>query len=402
MILFKEDFMKYRSDRYGKQISQLGYGCMRFTRKGSGIDYEKAEKEVLLGIERGINYYDTAYIYPGSEECLGRILDENHCREKVYIATKLPQYVMRSAKAIDKTFREELSRLRTDYIDYYLMHMFTDYMEWENLKKLGIEEWIEDRRKEGSIRNIGFSFHGDTDTFLKILNAYDWDFCQIQYNYLDETSQAGRAGLEAAQAKGVPVIIMEPLRGGKLVNLPDKAIEELKNSGTGYTPAELGLRWLWNQPGVTCVLSGMNSTEMIEENVRVASSAEVGDFSSKETELTDTIRKIIREREKVGCTGCRYCMPCPKGVDIPGTFHYYNLMYLEKEKKGRARFEYMRNVGMRKEPAFATQCVGCGKCEAHCPQHLPIREKLKEADRDLRPFPYRAGLAVARKILKRK
>ncbi len=391
--------MKYRQDKHGNQISQLGYGCMRFTKKGGGIDYEKAEKEIMLAIEKGINYYDTAYIYPGSEACLGRILEENHCREKVYIATKLPQYIMHSEKAIEKTFQEELSRLRTDYIDYYLMHMFTDYVEWEKLKGLGIEDWIRRHKKDGSIRKIGFSFHGDTDTFLKILNAYDWDFCQIQYNYLDETSQAGRAGLEAAEAKGVPVIIMEPLRGGKLVNLPDKARELLKKGGKSYTPAELGLRWLWNQTGVTCVLSGMNSIEMVEENIRIASDAEPGQLTDEDLALTAEIRQIIREREKVGCTGCRYCMPCPKGVDIPGTFHYYNLMYLEK--KSPVRFEYARNVGLRKEPGFASQCISCGKCESHCPQHLPIREKLKEADRALRPLPYKVGIQIARKVFGR-
>jgi predicted aldo/keto reductase-like oxidoreductase len=391
--------MRYRTDRYGKQISQLGYGCMRFTKKGSGIDYEKAEREVLLAIERGVNYFDTAYIYPGSEECLGRILEENHCRDKVNLATKLPQYIMRSEKAIQKTFREELSRLRTDHIDYYLMHMFTDYMEWERLQALGIEAWIRDRKADGSVRNIGFSYHGDTETFLKILDAYDWDFCQIQYNYLDEHSQAGRKGLQAAAAKGIPVIIMEPLRGGKLVNLPEKARDALQNSGRGYTPAELGLRWLWNQPEVTCVLSGMNSTDMVEENTRIASGAAVGQLTDADFALVERIKAIIREREKVGCTGCRYCMPCPRGVDIPGIFHYYNLMYLEK--KTPARFEFARNVGMRQEPGFATQCVGCGKCEAHCPQHIPIREMLRKADRDLRPLPYRAGIRVARKIMGR-
>ena len=391
--------MKYRKDRYGNPLSVLGYGCMRFTRKGAGIDYEKAEKELLLAYEKGVNYFDTAYIYPGSEECLGRILAENHIRDKVYIATKLPQYLMHSERAIEKTFREELSRLRTDYIDFYLMHMFTDVLEWDNLKKLGIEDWIRARKEEGSIRRIGFSFHGNTETFLEILHAYDWDFCQIQYNYLDETSQAGRRGLEAAAELGIPVIIMEPLRGGKLVNLPDKALTELKASGTGYTPAELGLRWLWNQPGVTCVLSGMNSTEMVEENIRVASDAAPGLLTDEDLALVSRIRDIIREREKVGCTGCRYCMPCPKGVDIPGIFHYYNLMYLEK--KGPVRMEYARNAGLSREPGFADRCVGCGKCESHCPQHLPIREKLKEADADLRPWPYRAGIAVARKIWRR-
>ncbi len=389
--------MKYRLDRYGNQISQLGYGCMRFSRKGNSIDYEKAEKEVFLAIEKGINYFDTAYSYPGSEECLGRILDENKCRDKVYIATKLPQYIMRSSAAIDKTFNEELSRLRTDHIDYYLMHMFTDYAEWEHLKTLGIEDWIERQKAEGRIRNIGFSYHGDTEMFLRILDAYDWDFCQIQYNYLDEHTQAGKRGLQAAAEKGIPVIIMEPLRGGKLVNLPDKAKEVLASDSKGYTPAELGLRWLWNQPEVTCVLSGMNSEDMVNENIRIASEAEPGHLTEEDMEIIEQIKQIIREREKVGCTGCRYCMPCPKGVDIPGNFYYYNLMYMEK--KSSARFEFAQNMGLRKEPGFASQCRCCGNWVRHSPRHIKIREKLKEGERDLRPLPYKIGIHAARKII---
>ena len=391
--------MKYRLDRYGNQISQLGYGCLRFTKKGNSIDYEKAEKEVLLAIEQGVNYFDTAYIYPGSEECLGRILDENKCRDRVYLATKLPQYIIRSSAAIDKTFQEELSRLRTDYIDYYLMHMLTDYAEWEHLKELGIEQWIARQKAEGRIRQIGFSYHGETEMFLKILDAYEWDFCQIQYNYLDEHTQAGRKGLQAAAKKGIPVIIMEPLRGGKLATLPDKAREVLASDRKGYTAAELGLRWPWDQPEVTCVLSGMNSAEMINENIRVASEAEPGHLTPEDMQTVAQIKNIIREREKVGCTGCRYCMPCPKGVDIPGNFYYYNLMYMEK--KSSARREFAKNMGLRKEPVFASQCVGCGLCEKHCPQHIKIREQLKEADRNLRPLPYRLGIHVARKIILR-
>lgn len=389
--------MKYRQDRYGSPISQLGYGCMRFSKKGNAIDYEKAEWEVLLAIENGVNYFDTAYIYPGSEECLGRILAENNCRDKVSIATKLPQYIMRSAAAIDKTFGEELTRLRTDRIDYYLMHMFTDYAEWEHLKALGIEDWIARQKTDGRIRNIGFSYHGDTEMFLKILEAYDWDFCQIQYNYLDEHTQAGRRGLQAAAERGIPVIIMEPLRGGKLVELPEQARAALASDSHGYTPAELGLRWLWNQPEVTCVLSGMNSEEMVRENIRIASEAEPGHLTEEDLRIVEQVKQIIRAREKVGCTGCRYCMPCPKGVDIPGNFYYYNLMYMESASS--ARFGFAQNIGLRREPGFATQCVGCGLCEKHCPQHLPIREKLKEADRALRPPLYKLGIHAARKIL---
>lgn len=389
--------MKYRSDRYGNPISQLGYGCMRFSRKRNAIDYEKAEREVLLAIEKGVNYFDTAYIYPGSEECLGRILRKNKCRDRVYIATKLPQYIIRSSGAIDKIFNKELSRLFTNHIDYYLMHMFTDYAEWEKLKTLGIEGWIQRQKADGHIRNIGFSYHGDTEMFLRILDAYDWDFCQIQYNYLDEHTQAGRRGLQAAAEKGIPAIIMEPLRGGKLVNLPDKAKKLLASGDRGYTPAELGLRWLWNQPEVTCVLSGMNSEAMVNENIRIASETEPGYFTEEDRKIVEQIKQIIREREKVGCTGCRYCMPCPRGVDIPGNFYYYNLMYMEK--KSSARFEFAQNMGLRKEPGFASQCIGCGQCEKHCPQHISIRQKLKEADHDLRPLPYKLGIHAARKIM---
>lgn len=391
--------MIYRKDKQGKDISQLGYGCMRFTKKGASIDFEKAEKEVLFAIEHGVNYFDTAYLYPGSEECLGKILEKNDLRDKVYIATKLPQYIIRKAPAIEKTFQEELSRLKTDYIDYYLMHMMTDISEWENLVSLGIEDWIQQHKADGSIKNIGFSYHGETEMFLKILDAYPWDFCQIQYNYLDETSQAGRKGLEAAAAKGIPVVIMEPLRGGKLVNIPESAKKILQNSTKKYTSAELGLRWLWNHPEVTCVLSGMNSMEMVEENIRIASDAKPDDFTQEDFEIVDKVKKIIKEKEKVGCTACRYCMPCPKGVDIPGIFYYWNLMAIDK--KFSARFEYVQNMGLKKETGFATQCINCGKCEQHCPQHLKIRDYLKAADKELRPWPYKIGIKIARKVLKK-
>ena len=391
--------MIYRNDRYGSPISQLGFGCMRFTKKGGRIDYDKAEKEILLALEGGVNYLDTAYIYGGSEELLGKVITRNNLRDKVRIATKLPQYLVRSAKAVDRYFDEELKRLQTDYIDYYLMHMFTDLSEWERLCAYGIKEWIADKKEKGIIRNIGFSFHGDTETFLKILNCYDWDFCQIQYNYLDEHSQAGRKGLEAAGEKGIPVIIMEPLRGGKLVRLPAKALKLLEESGTGYSAAELGLRWLWDQPQVTCVLSGMNSPEMVSENVRIASEAEPGHFTDADRELTEKVKEIIKEKEKVGCTGCRYCMPCPKGVDIPAIFLYYNLMYLDKKKP--VRYEFMRNFGLKKDAGFVSRCIGCGACEKHCPQRIPIREMLKEADRDLQPLPYRIALKAARKFMGR-
>ncbi len=390
--------MQYRKNKKQEDLSVLGYGCMRFTKKGNAIDLDKAQEELLTAYNAGVNYYDTAYVYPGSEVALGTILKRTGLREKVNIATKLPQYLVRNRAQIDKYFNEELERLQTDYIDYYLMHMVTDKVQWENLDKLGIREWIAEKKAAGQIRNIGFSFHGTTEMFLEVLNAYDWDFCQIQYNYLDEHTQAGRKGLEAAKEKGIPVIIMEPLRGGKLINLlPQEATETIANHPNKWSAAEWGLRWLWNQPGVTVVLSGMNSVEMVEENCRIASEATAGSFTEDDFATIEKLRNAINASVKVGCTGCRYCMPCPKGVDIPNLFLSYNQMYTEG--KSEARFKYAQIVGMRKEESFATQCVKCGKCEKVCPQHLPIRDLLIEADHAVRPWPYKIGINVARRVL---
>ena len=388
--------MKYREDKYGQKISCLGFGCMRLTHKGREIDFEATQEQICKAVELGINYFDTAYIYPGSEEALGKVLKNNDLRDQVYIADKLPQYMIKSNAAIEKYFQEQLTRLQTDHIDYYLMHMLTDIEAWNNLKKRGIVEWIDAKKKDGSIRNIGFSFHGNTEMFLKILNDYDWDMCQIQYNYMDENSQAGRAGLQEAAKRGIPVIIMEPLRGGKLVTLlPEKAKKRIAESH--WNPAELAFRWLWDQPEVTCVLSGMNSLEMVEENALSASKDEA--LTTEDLELIEEVKTLINEKIKVPCTACGYCMPCPRGVDIPQTFRCWNEMYMENRHTGR--FEYFQVVGMRKEPGFATQCVACGRCESHCPQHIHIIEMLKKADKDLRPMPYRIGSKLAGKIMLR-
>ena len=390
--------MQYRNDKYGTPLSVLGYGCMRFTKKGNSIDIDKAEKELMAAYEAGVNYFDTAYIYPGSEAAVGEIFERNHIREKVHIATKLPQYMIGSRAAIDKYFNEELARLRTTYIDYYLMHHLTDVAMWDKLKKVGILEWIRAKKESGAIKNIGFSYHGNTENFLRILDDYDWDVCQIQYNYLDEVAQAGVKGLKAAAEKGIPVVIMEPLRGGKLVNmLPGGALDAMKKSGRDWTPAQWGLRWLYNQKEVTVVLSGMNSLEMVEENCRTASEAAAGHLTEEDFATLEVVKAKIREKEKVGCTGCRYCMPCPKGVDIPGIFRCYNTMFTESKSQGR--FQFAQTVGLTKEPAFASQCVKCGKCEKHCPQGIPIREKLVEADKALRPLPYKIGIGIARKFM---
>jgi len=393
--------MQYRNDRYGNPISALGFGCMRFTRKDGSFDVAKAEKEVLRAVELGVNYFDTAYLYVGNEACLGEILSRNHLREKVHIATKLPQYKIASAEAIEFCFQEELRRLQTDYIDYYLLHMLTDIASWERLEKLGIRDWIARKKQEGAIRQIGFSFHGNTEMFLKILNAYDWDFCQIQYNYMDENAQAGRKGLRAAAEKGIPVIIMEPLRGGRLVELlPEKARALMERHTPRRSPAEWALRWLWNQPEVTCVLSGMNSLEMVEENCRVASESKAGEFGPEEEAFFEELRRVINEKMKVGCTGCGYCLPCPRGVDIPGIFRCYNELYTESRFAGWK--EYVQVIGFRREPGFASQCVGCGKCRQHCPQGIDIPVLLKKAERAAFPPLHRAIVYPVRRFMFRK
>ncbi|MBQ9416338.1 MAG: aldo/keto reductase [Clostridia bacterium] len=393
--------MQYRQDKYGNPLSILGFGCMRFQQKGRSIDLEEAEREILEAIRSGVNYFDTAYIYSGSEAALGEIFERNNLRDKINLATKLPQYLVGSKAALDKYFNEQLRRLRTDHIDYYLMHHLTDIAMWEKLKAVGAIEWLEEKKRSGAIRNVGFSYHGNSDNFLKILNDYDWDLCQIQYNYFDEHAQAGVVGLKAAAQKGIPVVIMEPLRGGKLVGmLPQSAKTVLQQSGRGWSPAEWSFRWLFNQPEVTVVLSGMNTLDMVKENCRTASEAGVGQFTPEDFRTLKEVTDKIREKDKVGCTGCRYCMPCPQGVDIPGAFRCYNAMYFESRHQGR--IQYAQTVGLTKSPAFASQCIGCGKCEKHCPQQIPIREKLKEADRALRPLPYKIGINIARKFMFRK
>ena len=388
--------MQYRKDRYGNPISVLGYGCMRFTQAAGKIDIAKTEKEILEAFHGGVNYFDTAYIYPGSEAALGEILARNGIREQVNIATKLPHYLLKKPEDLDRYFSEELRRLKTDHVDYYLMHMLTDTKTWQRLEGLGIVQWLAEKKASGQIRQVGFSYHGNSDMFCKLLDIYDWDFCQIQYNYLDENSQAGATGLHRAAEKGLPVIIMEPLRGGRLTNtLPASAKKIIAH--TSLTPAQFAFRWLWDQTEVTCVLSGMNSLDMIKENLATAQITRPGILTPEDRAVYAKVIAAINENMKVGCTGCRYCMPCPKGVDIPGTFAAYNRM--ASDGYWKALTEYFMITGVRKDYTGPGNCIGCGKCEQHCPQHLPIRQELKNARKALEGIPYRIGRKVLPHIM---
>lgn len=389
--------MLYRTNpRNQKKLSILGYGCLRFSKRGPVIDQAKAEKEMRIAIENGVNYFDTAYTYPGSEVCLGKFLAKGY-RDKVNIATKLPHYYLKQPQDMERYFMEELERLQTDHVEYYLMHMLNDIAAWERIKALGMIEWIAEKKEKGQIQNIGFSFHGNTDNFLKILDAYDWDFCQIQYNYMDEHSQAGRRGLMRAHEKGIPVIIMEPLRGGRLVQgLPKTAVRMLENEEIKRSPAEWGLRWLWNQPEVTVVLSGMNDVSQVEENVRIASEAEAGCMTRHDMEVIEQVKGEINRYMKVPCTGCGYCMPCPSGVDIPGCFSAYNTRYTDNWYHGMKA--YVMCLTLRTNPSNASKCIKCGKCEQHCPQNISIRQELEQVKKHMETPVYKAAKVIAGRI----
>ncbi len=376
--------MEYRTNpRNGDRLSCLGYGCMRFAGTSivssfSGMfDEKKVEQLVLSAIDQGINYFDTAYVYTGSEEALGRIMTRNNLRDKIFLATKMPIILCRGPEDLDKFFDKQLEHLQTDHIDYYLLHMLTDKKTWDNLCTWGIEDWVAEKKKNGQIVNFGFSFHGAQDEFLALLDAYDWDFVQIQYNYSDENYQAGVTGLKAAAAKGLPVMIMEPLLGGKLVTgLPKKAVERFKEADPDLTPAAWGFRWLYNQPEVTVVLSGMNAQEQLDDNIKIADTAAVGMLSEEDISAIADVKKIFNDSFKVHCTGCHYCMPCPAGVNIPACFSAYNSCF--SMGKGEGMLQYYMSTLMNDQPSYASMCKKCGRCEQHCPQHLPIRKDLED------------------------
>jgi|WetSurMetagenome_2_1015567.scaffolds.fasta_scaffold01310_8 uncharacterized protein len=369
----------------GEELSVLGFGFMRLpAKKGGGIDEERAIRQLRYSIDHGVNYVDTApaYYLGKSEKILGKALADGY-REKVRVATKLPPWSVYSQEDMNKILSSQLSTLRTDHIDYYLLHNLAK-ASWEKMKNLGVREFLDTAKKEGRIKNAGFSFHGDTATFREIVDAYGWDFCQIQYNYLDENNQAGTEGLEYAAGKRLAVMIMEPIRGGNLAgNVPDEIKKIWDESPVRRSPAEWALRWVWNHPEVTVVLSGMNDEHHIEENLAAANESLPNSLSPAERKIIDRVRDTYQRLMKVGCTGCGYCMPCPAGVDIPDCFSLYNAHHLFPHDRS-AKFHYMgRHGGLLSTISYAGLCRQCGRCVKNCPQHLPIPDHLREVSKEM-------------------
>ncbi len=376
--------MQYR--KFGKtneMISALGFGCMRLPIIGNDptkIDEEKAIQLVRHAIDAGVNYIDTAYPYHGtgftqggeSEPFVAKVLKDGY-RNKVNIATKLPTWLIKTRADMDRYLNEQLERLETDVIDFYLLHNLNDHV-WSQLKEAGFREFLDQAIKDGKIRYAGFSFHEKGESFKEIVDYYDWSFCQIQYNYLDENYQAGKAGLEYAAQKGLGVVIMEPLRGGNLTKLPEEAKAIIDQADSRRTPAEWALRWIWNHPEVSVILSGMNAIEQVTENIKVAEEGEANSLTVKEVAIVEAVKEIFKKKIKVNCTGCAYCMPCPIGINIPMCFSTYNNHWIFD---GSPDAKYMYGA-WSKMGAPASKCVECGKCESHCPQGIEIRKELKK------------------------
>ncbi|SHI20697.1 hypothetical protein SAMN02745823_03394 [Sporobacter termitidis DSM 10068] len=382
--------MLYREmGKTGDRVSILGYGCMRFPKDGNKIDEARAGKQVISAIERGVNYFDTAYLYRGSEATLGNILSGGY-RDKVMIATKMPPMNINSRRDMDKVLEMQLERLKTDRIDYYLVHMLGTMEGWQRLKQLGIEDFFDKARQSGKIRRVAFSFHGGREQFIKIVDDYPWDMAQIQYNYVDEHNQAGREGLEHAAAKGIGISVMEPLRGGFLVNkLPRQVQAVWDGAEAKRTPAEWALRWVWNHPGVSLLLSGMNEEAQLDENIRLAGEVLPNSLTGDDMKVYETVRDILTKTVKVGCTGCSYCMPCPAGVNIPYCFSAYNDRYIYDDRKQRMFYMGVTAGVDGGGRAYASLCKNCGACEKKCPQSLPIRSLLKDVSKEMEPFYFR-------------
>lgn len=367
--------MLYRKmPKCDRELSILGFGCMRFPLTKTGhVDEPRAIELVRYAIDHGVNYLDTAWPYHDgeSEVVLGKALQDGY-REKVNLATKLPTWLVHSREDMDQYLNEQLRRLNTDHIDFYLIHTL-DREKWEKMQSLGFDRFLDAAKADGRIDYAGFSYHGDPDTFKAVVDGYDWTMALIQYNYLDEQLQAGTEGLQYAAAKGLGVVVMEPLRGGTLALKLPETVSLLAEAGKG-SPAEWGLRWVWDHPQVSVVLSGMSNLRQLKENLRSADKGLPGSLTLPQREAIDRVRDFYKGRMKVDCTGCRYCMPCPHGVAIPDCFAFYNGSFMY-DRLPIFKKNYKFFLG---DSEYASKCTGCGDCLEKCPQSLPVPEKLRD------------------------
>jgi uncharacterized protein len=369
----------------GCEVSILGFGCMRFPIVGSTsavdlfdprkpIDELAATEMIRYAVEHGINYFDTAYPYHGgqSEVFLGKKLKPY--REKVFLATKLPTWLVQGKHDFERFLGEQLRRLETDHIDFYLLHGL-NRQSWAGMKELGALDFLNKILADGQIRYAAFSFHDDVKIFKEIVDSYDWTMCQIQYNYFDDNYQAGKEGLEYAASKGIGVVVMEPLRGGKLTDrIPDKVQRLWDSAPVKRTPAEWALRWVWNHTEVSTALSGMSSMAQLIENIRIAEDARAGTLPEAELQLVSEVCEAYRDMLRIGCTGCAYCIPCPNGVNIPLNFSLYNDSFMFKDED----LNFMLYNHMLTPEQRASNCAECSECEEHCPQQIKIPQELKK------------------------
>ena len=374
---------KRKLEKLGIETSLLGFGCMLLpvTEQGK-INEPEAERMLDQAIAQGVNYIDTAYPYHGgeSEPFVGRAL-KKYDRSSLYLATKLPVWMVHTLDDAKRLFQEQLDRLQTDYIDFYLLHAL-GRERYDDMRKLGVPDWMAQLKEEGKIRYMGFSFHDSYDAFSYILNDREWDFCQIQLNYMDAGEQAGLQGYRLAQEKKVPLVVMEPVKGGSLAAYAEDITGVFRSLDPEASVASYALRWVGSLPGVKVILSGMTTMEQVQDNLKT-----FGNFkplSQKESETIDQIVALIKSRVQNGCTGCRYCMPCPAGVDIPGNFRAWNTYHMY-QNYNMVKWSWEKELGEEKQ---AKNCVKCGKCEAACPQKLSIRQDLErvQADLDKREF----------------
>ena len=367
----------------GERVSQLGFGAMRLPTLGGKINRAETTRMVRSAIDSGLNYIDTAYIYHGgeSEEAIGEALQDGW-RDKVFLATKSPIWLLEDPEDFPRILEEQLKRLGTDHIDFYLLHSL-GVSTWDKCKRFDAIGFCERAKAQGKIRHYGFSFHDAGPIFLNILESHPWEFCQIQYNYLDRDYQAGQKGLDAALAQGTDVIVMEPLRGGNLAqNVPPSVQALWDGAPTQWSPAEWALRWIWNNPGISILLSGMTTQAQVDENLAIAANAQAHSLTAQELNLIDQAERTYRSLIQVGCTACRYCMPCPQGVDIPRNFSQYNEYFMfNQSEAAKGGYQWI--------PAAerADHCISCGVCVDLCPQQIDIPGIMGKVKETFSPLP---------------